>query len=222
MVRFILILIGLGLPFFAWGQNFQELKLKDYGEMRALISTFIQKAKKASKEQGDSQEESEDTTEEILFHLKEGLKILFTRPDSHRIRQSLLPLLEQEIMLHRPFLRVLRGMVAQQIAVLKSKESTHVSQANALFFLENAMAYAQGVPISSKKADSIFLDIKEAKIKISKELKNYLVLTAERGERKSPSSMANKFLKMRWKKRAEWEKEKKRAAQKKEESKNKK
>ncbi len=170
--------------------------------MREIIDSHIQKTQKFVLEtSGDKAGEDSIDLDGAVSELKKGLRVLFMRPDTDGLRDSLLAPLEVEINTYRPFIEVLEEIVKESLLILKKKKKNSViSQAGALYIIENAMSHVRG--IKKIEADAIFSNVGKSKIKLSKKLLSYLRLNEGRGQTASPSHIARKILKQRLKKRA--------------------
>ena len=172
--------------FTCFSYSYEELRIKDYEEMKEIVSQHVVNSRSGSGDQS------------ALSVLQKGLNIVLSRPDTDNLIESLLPPLIIEINNHGPFLNTLHDTVKKAISQYKQASDLD-SQATALYVLENAMAYAKVV--SSKETDSIFQSIKASKIKMSKELKSYLYLNLSRSRANHPYKTASDILKIRIQKR---------------------
>ncbi len=200
MLKNFLVLFFVFLCSVSWGNyTYENLKIKDYEQMRKIVNSYIQKTQKTTSNQSENKESDAIDPDEALSKLKVGLKILFMRPDTDGLRSSLLSPLETEINTYKPFIDVLAEVVKEALPVLKNKKKSPLFQANALYIVENSISHARGV--LKPEADVIFLDIKTSKIKLSEKLINHLRLNEGRGQTASPSHIAKKILKERRKER---------------------
>jgi len=179
----------------SWGNyNYQELKVKDYEQMRKIINSYILKTQGIASDQTQKRSQSDIDPDEILLELKQALKVVFMRPDTDGLRNSLVLILEPEINIYKPFIEVLGDVVKEEaIPIFKNKKSSVISQAGALYILENAISYSKGY--QKPEADKVFKVIKKAKIKIKDALIQHLRLEEGRGQTASPSHVAGQSLK---------------------------
>ena len=164
---------------------------------------------KRSREQAELDSE---THQGALGELKEGLAVLFSRPDRDGLRSSLLPIIQNEVESYRPFMPVLQKLAEDSLLILQDKDFPVEQRASRLFVLENIIAHIRNIKNPSSR--DILIVIRDAKVKIPKDVTNYRRLNTETGETASPSSIAKRILKSRAKeekKRAKAEKKAKKA-----------
>ena len=197
LMKLLLILSALFFQagLFAKSYNSKTLKTKDYEEMRAILNEYVR-----SSQSSISQGEGDDIA---VLKLKKALKILLMRPDTDAIKSSLIVILQNEIIQYRSFMSVLQEVVEEALNGLKSKQSRFAYQASLLYIVENALSYLQS--INNKESNATLNSIKQAKLKISKGLYNYLLLEMGRGRTASPSRLADKILRARLKELKEQE-----------------
>ena len=182
----------------------KSLKIKDYEEMRTLLSQYIKK----SREKAPVEAEDLAGSDEAILELKKGLKVLFMRPDTDNINSSLLLIIQNEIGNHQAFMPVFREMVEKSVQEFKSKTGSISYQASLLYLIENAISYLQS--INTKESTEILTNIKQAQLKISKKLSNYLILEMDRGKTANPSYLAKRVLVKRLKENKQAEEKAKR------------
>ena len=188
--------------------TYEDLKVKDYEQMRVIIDSHIRKTQNLFPEKKEkSSKKDYSDPDQAIYELKKALKILFMRPDTDGLRSSLLIPLKAEINIYKPFINVLEEIIKESIPILKSKKSSAVSQAGSLYILENSISYAKGN--SNSKTNEIFKNLRDEKIKLSDSLVNHLRLNEGRGKTASPSHIAGKILEKRIKKQKLLEKKKK-------------
>ena len=184
----------------------KSLKTKDYGEMRTILSNYIKKSRQYAPETAEDMAGSD----EAVLELKKGLKVLFMRPDTDNINSSLLMIIQNEIANHQAFMPVFKDMVEKSVQEFKSKKGSIAYQASLLYLIENAISYLQS--INTKASTETLTNIKQAQLKISKKLSQYLILEMDRGKTANPSYLAKRVLDKRLKenKQAEEKKRKER------------
>lgn len=168
--------------------NSKALKTKDYEEMRDLLNGYIK----------NSQSHTSDDEEDIdaaVSELKKGLRVLFMRPDTDAIRTSLLVILQSETTKYRSFMNVLQEVIEETLEEFKSGKGSVAYQVSLLYIVENSLSYLQAV--NNKESNSILNKVKQADLKFSKEMSNYLLLELGRGTTASPSYIAGNILNSR-------------------------
>lgn len=128
--------ILLALPYAAEAAFFRynELMIKDYDEMQKLVQTFIKKARKAS------EQEDEAGDAEAVEQLREGLKLILSRPDSDNMVAKLVPEIRRELVNYGKFEEVVKYLVNDALEPLKSKNSTVSVRSTCLVILTNMLA----------------------------------------------------------------------------------
>ena len=151
-------------------------------------------------------------SEEALEELKTALKIVLMKPDRNSPKAPLFLALQNEIIQYESFMKVLHDLTKETIQEFKSKKGSIAYQASLLYVFENILAYLQA--INNRESQLILTAIKEAKLKSSEDIENYLLMEMERGKTASPSYLANRILKARLKALKKEQKEKAKAAKK--------
>ena len=200
-MKFLVSLVFL-CPLFCAGYTAKTLKLKDYEEMRAIVTKYI----KLSREKAP-QELAGDGLEEAISELKKGLKVLLMRPDTDNMNSSLILMIQNEIVNHRAFMPVFKEVVESSVREFKSGKGSVDYQAGLLYLIENAISYLQS--INTAESTGILTNIKKANLKISKKLANYLILEMDRGKTANPSYLARRVLAKRLKENKQAEQRKK-------------
>ena len=180
----------------------KTLKLKDYEEMRILITKYIKRSREKAPQELDG-----EGLDEAILELQKGLKVLLMRPDTDNINASLILMLQNEIANHRSFMPVFKEVVEDSTKEFKSQKGSIAYQAGLLYLIENAISYLQS--INNKDSTEVLMNIKTANLKISKKLASYLVLEMDRGKTLSPSYLAKRVLAKRLKENKQAEERKK-------------
>ena len=168
----------------------KSLKMKDYEEMREILQGFIK----------SSQAEAKNGKEEAAQELKIGLKVLFMRPDIDSINNSLIPIIQQEVIKYQPFASLLRGVAEEALSAFPAHKNSPEKQAAQLYIIENSIAYLQSG--DNTENNTVLKKIASADLSISDSLSSWLILEMGRGKTASPSDLARKILKERKKMRA--------------------
>ena len=190
-MKFVICLLFL-FPLLCVSYDAKTLKVKDYEEMRDILSQYIKRSREKAPE-----ESAGAGLEEAVSELKKGLKVLFMRPDTDNINSSLLLVIQNEISSHRSFMPVFKEIVENSVTEFKSKRGSVSYQASLLYLIENAISYLQS--INTAESTEILTNIKTADLKISKALSNYLILEMGRGKTANPSYLAQRVLAKRFK-----------------------
>ena len=192
-MKSLLVILVLFFPsgLLATAYNSKVLKTKDYEKMRNLLNKYITSSQTLLPDKGEEVEES-------ITELKKGLKTLLMRPDTDAIKTSLILILQNEIIKYRSFMAILQEVTEEAIDEFKSKKGSVAYQVSLLYLIENSLSYLQS--INNKESSAILKKIKQAKLKVSNKIFNYLLLEMGRGKTASPSYLAGQILKIREKK----------------------
>ena len=156
-----------------------SLQIKDYDEMQALIQSFVEASKS----------HAEMDPHMALHELKKGLKVSLMRPD---FKSSLIRPLKSEIIQYKGFLDVFDEVVQESVAEFQEERGSVAYQASLIYLMENSIAYLQA--IKNKESGKSLAHIRDAKIKVSVKISNYLALEMGRARSDSPSKLAEQIL----------------------------
>lgn len=171
-------------PSFAKVYDYKQLQSKDYDEMLGIVRDQIKLAQKSV---------NDDDESAALFHLKEGLRIVMSRPNTDNLIPKLLPEIRKELVQFEAFDDQITELINEAIDRVKDEKATTNGRATALFMLENIMAEIKPELDSNEKYKQAYEKIRDAKIKVPSEAK------ADRKVRgmfqtESPSEKAKKIL----------------------------
>ena len=187
---FIVLIFSFQIQLSAEPMSSKTLKVKDYGEMQNLLKKYIKSSQSKVSDKGEGEDEA-------LENLTKGLKILLMRPNSDGPQDSLISLLQNEIVKYQSFMTTLHSVVKTSLKEFQSKKGSKAYQASLLYILENTLSYLQA--INNKESNRILKDIKRAKLEISESLFDYLLLEMGRGKTATPSYLAEQILEIRLK-----------------------
>jgi len=119
---------------FAENYKYNELMIKDYDEMSKLVHLHIKKAQKVS---GEDENELDSEAIDIL---REGLKLVFSRPNSDNMIAKLIPDLRRELVNYQAYETSFEPMAKNAIEIVKSKNAATITQSTALIILENILS----------------------------------------------------------------------------------
>lgn len=159
---------------------YNRLALKDLDQMTKLVKDKIQESRKEKADQ--------------IVPLKEALQAIYSRPNEDFLIEKIVSPLRNELDEHDAYEDTTRALVKEAIGALKNpKAFGGVAQVTYGIFLENLMAEMK--PHAADNFEhSILVQIRDAKIELSKEAKNErrLKMMKELG---SPSDVAAVILK---------------------------
>ena len=171
--------------------KYNELMIKDYDEMSAMVENFVQKSRDAAGE-----EETAASNAEAVSYLKEALQLIFSRPDSDNMVAKLVSEVRRELLSYTAFETTISELADEALATAKNENAAPSVQSTSLFILENVLSQIRPDVVNNNNEAfrGIIERIAKAKIKISNEVFKDRKL---RGmfKNKNPSEIAEEILK---------------------------
>lgn len=170
--------------------KYNELMLKDYDEMNKMVQIQLKKARAV----GSNTSDENVNDAEAVAHLREALKLIFTRPNSDNMVAKLAPEVRRELAGYNAVERTLESLANEGLAVVTSDTMTVTQQASALFMLENMISEIRPEINDNPGIRKIVQKVADADVGISREVKKDMKL---RGMFKTidPSKLASDVLK---------------------------
>lgn len=141
--------------------KYQELMIKDYDEMLALVHSFTKKARQGS-----------DSDAEAARYYGRAMKLIFSRPDSDNMIAKLLPEIHRELSGMSVYDETLEALTVDAILTAKSGTSSVIAQTTALVELENILGEVKPeMANGSAAARRIVQRIHDANIDVSDEVR---------------------------------------------------
>jgi hypothetical protein len=142
--------------------KYNELMIKDYEEMTALVQNFVKKARDAA---GDGESRERDT--EAIEQLREALKLIYSRPDSDNMVSKLVAEVRRDLVGLSAFEDTISGITAEALENIQNKMAASSTQSTSLFILENILG--QIVPEMGQNPGlrKVAERIRDAKLKIT-------------------------------------------------------
>ena len=174
----------MSLPALAKVYDYKQLQSKDYDEMISIVRKQIKEARKSADADDDSAS---------LFHLKEGLRIVMSRPNSDNLIPKLLPEIRKELVQFEAFDKQLTELVDEAVDRIQDDKAADTGRTTAFFMLENIMAEMKPEVSSNENYKQAFEKIRDAKLKVPAAVKSDRKI---RGmfQSESPSEKAKKIL----------------------------
>jgi hypothetical protein len=162
--------------------KYNELMLKDYDEMDKMVQSLVKKARSV----GDDQEAA-------VAHLREALKLIFTRPNSDNMVAKLAPEVRRELAVYNAVDRTLMSLANEGLATVLADNVAVSQQASALFMLENMISEIRPEIHNHEGFRKVIETIADADVGISSDVKKDMKL---RGMFKAidPSKLAREIL----------------------------
>ena len=177
--------------------HYGSLMTLDYDEMRSLVLKKIQKAKQASMSKTLDSSEAEH---EALESLRAAMVIILSRPNKGNMVAKLAPDVRRELTNFNAYEDTLASIAYEAIRGVNNKKIMVTSRGTYLFVLENLMA--EILPsVDKPEFEKIFRKIRDAKIKVSKEVNTDRKMRAM-FPKFDPSQTAKKVLEKLKKRRA--------------------
>ena len=164
--------------------KYNELMIKDYDEMLKMVQGKVREAR--------AQGEGNDAA--AIEHLREALKLIYSRPNSDNMIAKLMPEVRRELVGYSAFEDSISSLAAEAIEVAKNKKASVNSQATSLFMLENILAEIRPEAANNDDLRRVIERVKDAKIKIDSEVMKDMKLRGMYSA-KNPSDLAKDILK---------------------------
>ena len=165
---------------------FDALQTKDYESMRNII-------RKKTTQIAQSRQQGDTITEE--FYVQQALLIVLSKPNRDNMNRKLLQKIKQDGQLYGDkWFDYLMNVTQKACLAIQNKERSSIERATYLYIIENIIEevslHLQKVP----KAQTIFVYIKDAKIKIPEEVHEVRYIRSLKPQVKSPSAIAKQWL----------------------------
>lgn len=169
--------------------KYNELILKDYDEMNKMVQIQLKKARAV----GSNTSDENVNDAEAVAHLREALKLIFTRPNSDNMVAKLAPEVRRELNGYNAVERTLDSLTNEGLAVVTSDNMAVTQQASALFMLENLISEIRPEIKENPAMRKIVKKVADADVGVSREVKKDMKL---RGMFKAidPSKLARDVL----------------------------
>lgn len=186
--------------------KYNELMIKDYDEMLKLVQSQVKKSRSV----GSNTSDDNVNDAEAIEHLREALKLMFSRPNSDNMIAKLMPEVRRDLSGYSAYEDSISAIAAEAIEVLKNDKAATSQQATATFVLENILSEIRPEAANNDDLRRIIERVKDAKIKTSNDVMKDMKL---RGmyKTKNPSDLAKEI----WKNLPKKEEKKKKTEEKK-------
>jgi hypothetical protein len=169
-----------------------QLLMKNSDQMTELVLKRIQKASDLQAKLGDS-DDSPETDAQSIAELQDAMRIALSRPDQDGLRGILYARIHRELDDLDANDKVLKNLTKEAITSLKAKRQDGTTQGTYIILLENLMAEIKPEIDTHKSYRSLIESIRDAKIKITDEMKSKEMLSLMQSPI-SPSETAAKIL----------------------------
>lgn len=170
--------------------KYNELMIKDYDEMYKMVQTKL----KASRAVGSNSADENVNDAEAIEHLREAMKLIYSRPNSDNMIAKLMPEVRKELTGYSAYEDSISGLTAEALEVIKNEKAATSQQATALFVLENIMSEVRPEAERNDDLRRVVERVAGAKIKVTNDVMKDLKLRGMYKTR-NPSDMAKDILK---------------------------
>lgn len=163
--------------------------IKDYDEMNKMVQILLKRARSV----GSNTSDENVNDAEAVSHLREALKLIFTRPNSDNMVAKLAPEVRRELAGYNAVEKTLESLTNEGLAVVTADNIGVSQQASALFMLENLISEIRPEIKENPGMRAIVQKVADADVGISREVKKDMKL---RGMFKAidPSKLARDVL----------------------------
>lgn len=167
--------------------KYNELMIKDYDEMFEMVQSFVNKAKEAAGEDGTANED------EAISHLRNGLKLILSRPDSDNMVAKLVPEVRRMMLGFNAYESSVSMIADEALDYVASKNAAPSIQSTSLFILDNILGEIRPEIGSNAQLRTVAERIRDADLSVSKDVQKERKI---RGmfSTKSPSDVAREML----------------------------
>lgn len=168
--------------------KYNELMIKDYDEMLEMVQSFVRKAKEAAGEDGTANED------EALGHLRNGLKLILSRPDSDNMVAKLVPEVRRMMLGFNAYEPSISMIADEALEYVASSNAAPSVQSTSLFILDNILGEIRPEVEHNAQLRQVAERIRDANLSVSKDVQKERKI---RGmfSTKSPSDTARDVLK---------------------------
>ena len=170
--------------------KYNELMIKDYDEMNQLVQAQVAKARAVG---SNSSDENVDDVQ-ALAHLREALKLIYSRPNSDNMIAKLTPDVRRELVGYNAYEKTIASLVDEALGVAKNDKAAPSQQATSIFMLENILSEIRPEAAGNPELKKAVEKVKSAKTEISHTVANDMKLRGMFSPR-NPSELAEEILK---------------------------
>jgi len=168
--------------------KYNELMIKDYDEMLEMVQSFVLKAKEAAGEDGTANED------EAVAHLRNGLKLILSRPDSDNMVAKLVPEVRRMMLGFNAYEPSVAMIADEAIEYVDSRNAAPSIQSTSLFILDNVLGEIRPEVETNVQLRQVAERIRDAGLSVSKDVQKERKIRGMFGT-KSPSDTARDILK---------------------------
>jgi hypothetical protein len=142
--------------------KYNELLIKDYDEMLAMVQSFAKKARDAAGE-----DESGGHDAEAIEQLREALKLIYSRPDSDNMVAKLVAEVRRDLIGYSAFEDSISSIAAEALENVQNKNAAVSTQSTSLFILENILGQIHPEIAGNPDLRRVTERIRDAKLKVT-------------------------------------------------------
>lgn len=187
----------LGTPsLWAVDLDYSTLQMNDLSQMNKEVQRLLAEAK---------QYNNDDDEENAVSSLTEATVLIFSRPDSDNIISVLFRDVRPRLKDLGAFISVLNAITKKAINDIRDDQVKTKYRATKVILLENLMAELKPDLDKNEKIKELFAFIRDAEIKIPKDVRQHFLLKGMSSGKVSPSELAEKIIgKSKGKKKKKW------------------
>lgn len=145
--------------------KYNELMIKDYDEMLAMVQSFAKKARDAVGE-----DESSGRDAEAVEQLREALKLIYSRPDSDNMVAKLVTEVRRDLIGFSAFEDSISSIAAEAVENVQNKKAATGVQSTSLFILENILGQIHPEIAGNADLRRVAERIRDAKLKVTDDI----------------------------------------------------
>jgi hypothetical protein len=149
----------------------RQLLMKDAEQISDLVKTKIQRAEKIQAARSEDETNTAVAAPEAIDQLKDGARIILSRPDQDGSRAKVFGRLRSELLDLNSFYEVLDELTQEALAALKNSQTPMRHQGTYVVLLENLLAEIKPEVAKSEDIQKIVIRIRDSDLKISESLK---------------------------------------------------
>jgi hypothetical protein len=169
-----------------------QLKMKNSEEVAALVNKKIKTAQDLQSKQTDDDEDGISVSPEAVAELRDGMRIILSRPDIDGGRSAIVSRVRNELRDLNSFEDVLKQLAKEAIAGVKKGSDSNIQ--TYLVLLDNMLMEFKPEVDNNKSIRSVIETIRDADIKVPERVIRMQRMKSM-GKPKSPSDTAREILK---------------------------
>ncbi len=170
--------------------KYNELMIKDYDEMLHMVQGLLEKARAVGSNSSDENVDDEQAIE----HLREAMKLIYSRPNSDNMIAKLNPEIRRELVGYNAYEKTINSLTLEALGVAMNENAASSQRATAFFMLENILGEIRPEVSNNAGLRKAVETVKKAELEIPDDVRKDMKL---RGmfKTRNPSELAAEVLK---------------------------